>query len=74
MLNEQNAAVLSQAYSCIASPDVEAPAPMAAWSLLIVTGLLLMFLGLFTHWSIIVIGAVLPFVPIALEVLRRRRR
>lgn len=47
---------------------------MGAWWLLIMTGLLLVFLGLFTHWSIILIGAVLPFVPIALEVIRRRRR
>ena len=47
---------------------------MGSWSLLIMTGLLLMFVGLFTHWSIIVIGAALPFVPIALEVFKRRRR
>lgn len=46
---------------------------MGAWSLLLAFGLCLVFLGLFTHWSIILIGALLPFVPVILELARRRR-
>ncbi len=46
---------------------------MGAWSLLIAVGLGLVFLGLFTHWSIILIGALLPFVPVLMELVRRRR-
>lgn len=47
---------------------------MGAWSFLIAIGLSLVFVGLFTHWSIIVIGALLPFLPVVAELLRRRRR
>ena len=47
---------------------------MGAWSLLIVVGLLIMFVGLFTHWSIILLGALLPFAPVIAEIIRRRRR
>lgn len=47
---------------------------MGAWSLLIALGLVLVFLGLFTHWSLIFIGALLPFIPLVSEILRRRRR
>ena len=47
---------------------------MGPWSLLIMLGLLLVFLGLFTHWSIILLGALLPFVPVVAEIVRRRRR
>jgi hypothetical protein len=46
---------------------------MGAWSILLATGLLIAFLGLFTHWSLIVIGALLPVVPVATELVRRRR-
>jgi hypothetical protein len=45
---------------------------MGAWSLLLAFGLGLVFLGLFTHWSIIVVGALLPFVPVVAEIIRRR--
>ena len=47
---------------------------MGPWSLLIMLGLLLVFLGLFTHWSIILLGALLPFVPVITEIVRRRRQ
>jgi hypothetical protein len=46
---------------------------MGAWSFLLALGLLLVFVGLFTHWSILLIGALLPFVPVVSELLRRRR-
>lgn len=47
---------------------------MGAWSMLIALGLLLVFTGLFTHWSLIVIGALLPFVPVVMELVKRRRQ
>jgi hypothetical protein len=47
---------------------------MGAWSLLIMVGLLLVFLGLFTHWSVMLAGALLPFVPVIAEIVRRRRK
>jgi hypothetical protein len=47
---------------------------VGAWSLILVCGLLLAFVGLFTHWSLILLGAALPVLPLLLEVLRRRRR
>lgn len=46
---------------------------MGAWSFLLALGFFLIFLGLFTHWSIILIGALLPFVPLLAELLRRQR-
>ncbi|MCK6370530.1 MAG: hypothetical protein L6Q83_04230 [Gammaproteobacteria bacterium] len=47
---------------------------MGAWSLLLAAGLCLVFLGLFTHWSISLAGALLPFAPVIAELIRRRRR
>jgi hypothetical protein len=47
---------------------------MGAWSLLLMLGLVLVFIGLFTHWSIILLGALLPFAPVIAEIIRRRRR
>jgi len=46
---------------------------MGAWSLLISLGLLLVIVGLFTHWSLILAGALLPFLPVLAELRRRRR-
>jgi hypothetical protein len=46
---------------------------MGAWVFLLALGLFLVFVGLFTHWVIILIGALLPFVPLVSELLRRRR-
>lgn len=46
---------------------------MGAWSLLLAAGICLVLVGLFTHWSISLLGALLPFVPVVREVIRRRR-
>ena len=46
---------------------------MAAWYLVLAVSLCLIFLGLTTHWSLIAVGAVLPFVPV-LQMLRARLR
>ena len=46
---------------------------MGAWSILIAAGLLIAFIGLYTHWILIVIGALLPVLPVATELVRRRR-
>lgn len=46
---------------------------MGAWSLLLGLGLALVFVGLFTHWSVMLLGALLPFVPVVLELVKRRR-
>ncbi len=47
---------------------------MGAWSLLIMLALLVVFIGLFTHWTVMLAGALLPFVPVIAEILRRRRQ
>lgn len=47
---------------------------MGAWSLLLMLGLVVAFTGLFTHWSLIVIGALLPVIPIVSTLVGRRRR
>jgi hypothetical protein len=47
---------------------------MGAWSLLIALGLLVAFVGLFTHWTLIALGAALPVLPVLAELVRRRRR
>ena len=47
---------------------------MSGWFWLIALGLFLVLAGLYLHWSIVLLGALLPFVPILAELLRRRRR
>jgi len=47
---------------------------MSAWFWLIALGLCVMLLGLYLHWSIVLLGGLLPFVPITAELIRRRRR
>lgn len=47
---------------------------MGAWSLLLATGITLIFIGLYTHWSIALIGALLPFLPVLSALIRRRQR
>jgi hypothetical protein len=42
--------------------------------MLLALGLTLILFGLYTHWVISVAGALLPFVPVVAELLRRRRR
>jgi hypothetical protein len=46
---------------------------VGAWSLLLAAGLGIAFVGLFTHWSLILLGALLPFVPLLRELRKRRR-
>jgi hypothetical protein len=46
---------------------------MGAWYLSLSGSLLLIFIGLYTHWSILLIGALLPFVPMATYLLQRNR-
>ncbi|MEO7385399.1 MAG: hypothetical protein ABIX37_00535 [Gammaproteobacteria bacterium] len=47
---------------------------MGGWFWLIALGLFLVLVGLYMHWSIVLLGALLPFVPVVAEWLRRRRR
>jgi hypothetical protein len=46
---------------------------MGAWSMLLALGLTLVIAGLYTHWSISLIGALLPVWAVAAELRRRRR-
>jgi hypothetical protein len=46
---------------------------MGGWFWLIALGLFLVLAGIYVHWSITVLGALLPFVPVVAELLRRRR-
>ncbi|MCC5793440.1 MAG: hypothetical protein JJT85_01740 [Chromatiales bacterium] len=45
---------------------------MSRWYLKLGIALLLTFLGLFIHWSVVVAGAAMPFVTVLREWLRRR--
>ena len=47
---------------------------MSGWFWLLALGLFLVLFGLYLHWSIVLLGALLPFLPILAELLRRRRR
>jgi hypothetical protein len=47
---------------------------MGAWSALLGLGIGLIIVGLVTHWSILLMGALLPFLPVIAELLRRRRK
>jgi hypothetical protein len=46
---------------------------MGAWLWTITLGLFLVLMGLYIHWSVVLAGALLPFVPVVAELLRRRR-
>jgi hypothetical protein len=46
---------------------------VGAWYLSIGASLLLVFIGLYTHWSIILLGALLPFAPLVIFLMNRRR-
>jgi hypothetical protein len=46
---------------------------MGGWTILLAVGLGLIFLGLFTHWTLILLGALLPFVPVVMALRKRRR-
>ncbi len=44
------------------------------WYLVLLISFLLILIGLFSHWSILLAGALLPFVPMLGLLLRRRRQ
>jgi len=45
---------------------------MGGWLWLIAVGLFLVLVGLYLHWSVVLAGALLPFVPVVAEWRRRR--
>jgi hypothetical protein len=47
---------------------------MGAWSMLIALGLTLVIVGLYTHWAVSLVGAILPLWVVAAELRRRRSR
>jgi hypothetical protein len=46
---------------------------MGSWYIGLAAGLFLVLIGLYTHWTIVLCGALLPFVPLVTLLLRRRR-
>lgn len=46
---------------------------MGAWLWTIALGLFLVLGGLYLHWSVVLAGALLPFLPVLAELQRRRR-
>ena len=49
------------------------PRLMGGWFWLIALGLFLVLVGLYMHWTVVLLGALLPFFPVVAELLRRRR-
>ena len=49
------------------------PVRMGGWFWLIALGLFLVLVGLYMHWTVVLLGALLPFFPVVAELLRRRR-
>ncbi len=47
---------------------------MGAWYLSLGGSLMLMLIGLYTHWIVILVGALLPFVPLVSYLLQRNRK
>jgi hypothetical protein len=47
---------------------------MGAWYLVIGASLLLILIGLYTHWTIFLLGAALPFMPLVFFLYKRSRR
>ncbi len=45
---------------------------MGSWSLAVGAAVFLVLLGLVTHWSLIVLGVLLPVWPVVSELIRRR--
>lgn len=45
---------------------------MGAWYLSLAGSLLLILVGLYIHWSVVLLGLVLPFLPMVVFVLQRR--
>jgi len=46
---------------------------VGAWYFSLGFSVLLVFIGLYTHWSIILLGALLPFVPLVIFLLNREK-
>jgi len=44
------------------------------WYLILSMSFLLILIGLFSHWSILLAGALLPFLPVVGLLLHRRRK
>jgi hypothetical protein len=45
---------------------------MGSWFLVLSLSLLVVLFGLYIHWSVVLLGALLPFIPV-LSALRERR-
>ncbi len=45
---------------------------MGTWYLSLVVSLLFILIGLYIHWSVVVFGFILPFIPMVSFVLSRR--
>lgn len=46
---------------------------MGSWLWLLALGFFLVMIGLYIHWSVVLAGALLPFVPVVAALKRRRR-
>lgn len=46
---------------------------MGSWLWTIALGLFLVLIGLYIHWTVVLAGALLPFLPVLAELQRRRR-
>ena len=47
---------------------------MGSWLWLVALGLFVVLIGLYIHWSVVVLGALMPVIPVLAELLRRRAR
>lgn len=47
---------------------------MGTWYLSLAVSLFLILVGIYIHWSVVLVGALLPFVPMVSILLERRRR
>lgn len=45
---------------------------MGSWLWLIALGLFVVLVGLYIHWTVVLLGALLPFIPVVAEWQRRR--
>ena len=46
---------------------------MGSWYLSLAVSVFLVLIGLYTHWLVIAVGALLPFVSLGRYLLRRRK-
>ena len=47
---------------------------MGTWYLSLAVSLFLVLIGIYIHWSVVLIGLMLPFVPMISFLLERRRK